>query len=126
MEKGKQRVEDEGKGEGPSKRPRVGAMSEWREQRWAEVGDPQVGTQVIEALWALNARLDEVQAELVASWEAALESMQLLCQSVTFNLRRIEMMLAVRRDWSWEEGEPEVRGSGEAEELEGQVEERAE
>ena len=33
------------------------------------------------------------------------------------------MMLAVWRDWSWEEGELEVEGSGESEELEGQVEE---
>ena len=32
----------------------------------------------------------------------------------------------VRRDWSRDEGEPEVRGSEEAEESEGQVEEWAE
>ena len=32
-EKGKQRVEDKGEGAGPSKRPRVGPMSEWLEQR---------------------------------------------------------------------------------------------
>ena len=44
MEKGKRRVEDEGEGEGPSKRPRVGASSEQTEQRWMEVGDPQVGS----------------------------------------------------------------------------------
>ena len=39
MEKGKQRAEDEGKGAGPSKRPRVRPSSEWM-----EVGDPQVGS----------------------------------------------------------------------------------
>ena len=32
----------------------------------------------------------------------------------------------VLRDQSWEEGEPEVEGSGEAEESGGQVEEQAE
>ena len=36
------------------------------------------------------------------------------------------MLLAVWRDQSWEEGELEVGGSGEAEESEGQVEEWAE
>ena len=49
-----------------------------------------------------------------------------LCQLVIFNLCWIETTLAVQRDWSWEEGEPEVRGSGEAEESEGQAEEWAE
>ena len=39
MEKGKQRVENEGEGEGLSKRPRVGPLLEWM-----EVGDPQVGS----------------------------------------------------------------------------------
>ena len=43
-EKGKQRVEDKGKGEGPSKRPRVGLSLEQMEQRWSEVRDPQVGS----------------------------------------------------------------------------------
>ena len=43
-----------------------------------------------------------------------------------YNLHQIEMSLAVQRDWSQEEGEPEVEGSGEAEELGGQVEERVE
>ena len=51
-EKGKRRAEDEGEGAGPSKRPRVGPTSEWR---WMEVEDPQVGSRVVEALWALNA-----------------------------------------------------------------------
>ena len=87
MEKGKQRVEDEGKG--PSKRPRVGLTLEWMERRWAGVGDPQVGSQVVEALWALNAHLGKIQAELVAGWEAALESTWLLCQLVIYNLWRI-------------------------------------
>ena len=36
------------------------------------------------------------------------------------------MMLAVWRDWSREEGEPEVEGLGEAEGSGGQAEERAE
>ena len=36
------------------------------------------------------------------------------------------MTLAVQRDQSWEEGEPEVGGLGEAEESGGQVEEQAE
>ena len=36
-----------------------------------EVRDPQVGFQVVEALWALNACLGEIQAELVAGQEAA-------------------------------------------------------
>ena len=123
MEKGKQRAEDEGEGEGPSERPRVRLASEQTEQRWAEVRDPQVGSQVIEALWALNARLGEIQAELVASWEATSESTQLLRRSMIYNLCRIEMTLVVQRDWSQEEGEPEVGGSGGAEESEGQVEE---
>ena len=43
-EKGKQRMEGEGEGAGPSKRPRVGQMSEQMEQRWTEVEDPQVGS----------------------------------------------------------------------------------
>ena len=81
-----------------------------------EVEDPQMGSHVVEALWALNAFLREIQAEMVASREAALESMQLLHRSMTYNLRQIEMTLAVWRDWSREEGEPEVKGSGEAEE----------
>ena len=88
--------------------------------------DPQVGSQVAEALWALNTCLGEMQAELVASREAVLEGMQLLCQSVVYNLCQIEMMLVVRRDQSWEEGELEVEGSGEAEELGERVEERTE
>ena len=33
------------------------------------------------------------------------------------------MTLAVKREWSWEEGDPEVGGLGEAEESGGQVEE---
>ena len=45
MEKGKWRAEDEGEGEGASKRLRVGTVAlEWMEQRWAEVEDPQVGS----------------------------------------------------------------------------------
>ena len=123
LEKGKWRAEDEGKGEGPSKRPRVGPSLEWMEQRRTEAGDPQVGSRVVEALWALNACLGEMQAELVAGQEAVLEGMQLLRQSVVYNLCWIEMMLAVWRDQSWEEGEPEVEGSGEAEELGEWVEE---
>ena len=43
-----------------------------------------------------------------------------------YNLHQIKMMLAVWRDQNQEEGEPEVRGSGEAEESEGQAEEWAE
>ena len=81
-EKGKQRVEDEGEGEGPSKRPRVRSLSERTEWRRTEVGDPQVGSQVIEALWALNACLGEIQAKLVAGQEAVLESVWLLCWRV--------------------------------------------
>ena len=126
MEKGKRRAEDEGEGEGASKRLRVGPVSEQTEQRWAEVGDPQVGSQVVEALWALNTCLGKIQAELVTSWEAESEGVWLLCQSVIYNLQRIKMMLAVRRDQSQDEGELEVGGSGEAEELEGQVEEQVE
>ena len=99
---------------------------EWTEWRRTEVGDPQVGSQVIEALWALNACLGEIQAELVAGQEAASESMWLLCRSVIYNLHWIEMMLVVWRDWSREEGELEVEGSGEAEESGEQVKERAE
>ena len=66
---------------------------------------------------ALNARLGEIQAKLVASREAASESTWLLHRSMIFNLHWIEMTLAVQRDWSWEEGELEVEGSGDAEEL---------
>ena len=43
-EKGKRRVEDEGEGAGPSKRPRVRPSLEWMEWRWTEVEDPQVGS----------------------------------------------------------------------------------
>ena len=107
-EKGKWRAEDEGEGVGPSKRPRVRPTSEWLEWRWTEAEDPQVGSRVIEALWALNARLGEIQAEMVASWEAASESARLLRCSMTYNLHWIEMTLAVQRDRSWESGELEV------------------
>ena len=48
-----------------------------------------------------------------------LESAWLLRQSMIYNLCWIKMMLTVRRDRSWEEGEPEVEGSGEAEESRG-------
>ena len=41
-------------------------------------------------------------------------------------MHRIELTLGVWREQSQDEGEPEVRGSGEAEESEGQVEEQAE
>ena len=91
-----------------------------------EVGDPQVGSRVVEALWALNACLGKIQAKLVAGWEATLESAWLLCQSVISNLHRIKMMLVVWRDRSREEGELEVKGSGEAEESGEQVEEQVE
>ena len=121
MEKGKRGAEDKGEGVGPSKRPRVGLMSEW-----TEVEDPQVGSQVVEALWALHTRLGEVQAKLVTSRDATSESVWLLHCSMIYNLRRIEMMLAVWRDQSREEGEPAVKGSGEAEELGERVEERTE
>ena len=107
MEKGKQRAEDEGEGEGASKRLRVRLVSEWMEVR-----DPQVGSQVVEALWALNTHLSEIQAELVSSQEAMSESTWLLHWSVIYNLHQIKMMLAVQRDWSQDEGEPEVGGSG--------------
>ena len=110
-------MEDKGKGAGPSKRPRVRPSAKQMEQRWTEVKDPQVGSRVVEALWALNARLGKIQAELVASWEATSESMQLLHRSMIYNLRQIEMTLAVQRDQSQEEGEPEVKGPEEAEEL---------
>ena len=119
-------MEDEGEGVGPSKRPRVGPSSEWMERRWTEVKNPQVGSRVIEALWALNTRLGEIQAELVAGREAMSESVQLLHHSMIYNLHRIKMTLVVRRDQSQEEGELEVEGSGEAEELGGQAEEQAE
>ena len=49
-------------------------MSEQMERRRTEVKDPQVGSRVIEALWAPNARLGEIQAEMVAGWEATSES----------------------------------------------------
>ena len=45
---------------------------------------------------------------------------------MTYNLRRIEMTLAVQRDQSQEEGEPEVEGLWEAEESGEWVEEWAE
>ena len=55
-----------------------------------------------------------------------LESAWLLHRSMIYNLRQIKMSLVVQRDWSRDEGELEVEGSGEAEELGGQVEERVE
>ena len=91
-----------------------------------EVKDPQLGSRVVEVLWALNAHLGKIQAELVTGWEAMSESVWLLCHSMIFNLRQIEMTLVVQRDQSWEEGEPEVEGLGEAEELGEQVEEQTE
>ena len=93
---------------------------------WMESKDLQMGSQIVEALWALNACLDAIEGELVTSQEAALESVWLLHWLVVYNLHWIEMMLAVWGDWSRDEGEPEVRGSEEAEESEGQVEEQAE
>ena len=67
-------MEDEGKGVGPSKRPRVGLMLERMERKRMEVEDPQVGSRIVEALWALNAHLGEIHAELVAGQEAVSES----------------------------------------------------
>ena len=64
--------------EGASKRPRVRLALGQTEQRWVEVEEPQVGSQVIEALWALNTCLSDIQAKLVTSWEATSESVQLL------------------------------------------------
>ena len=52
--------------------------------------------------------------------------MQLLHRSMIYNLRQIEMTLAVQRDRSQEEGEPEVKGPEEAEELGERVEEQME
>ena len=49
--------------------------------------------------------------------------MRLLRCSLIFNLHWIEMTLVVQRDRSREEGEPEVKGSGEAEESGEWVEE---
>ena len=118
--------EGEVEGGGPGKRPRVGLSLERMEQRQMEVEDPQVGSQVIEALWALNACPGEIQAELVASQEAMSESVRLLHHSIIYNLHQIEMTLAVRRDRSWEEREPEVEGLEEAEELGEQAEEQTE
>ena len=82
-----------------------------------------MGSQIVEALWALNSCLGTIEGELVASQEAMLDSAWLLHWSMVHNLHQIEMTLVVQRDWSWDEGEPEVGGSGGAEELEGQVEE---
>ena len=73
-EKGKRRVEDEGEGAGHGKRPRVRPTLEWMEWRRTEVKDPQVGSCIVEALWALNARLGEIQAEMVTGREATSES----------------------------------------------------
>ena len=101
-------------------------MSEQMEWRWSEVRDPQVGSRVVEALWALNTHLGEIQAELVAGREAVSESARLLHWFMIYNLHWIEMTLVVRRDRSQEEGELEVEGLGEAEELGGQAEEWAE
>ena len=60
---------------------------------------------------------------MVTGREATSESAQLLHRSMIYNLHQIEMTLAVWRDWSREEGEPEVKGSGEAEELGARAEE---
>ena len=70
--------------------------------------------------------MGEIHTELVTSREAMLESAWLLHRLMVYNLRSIEMSLAIWRDRSWEEGELEVKGSGEAEESGGQAEERAE
>ena len=99
---------------------------EQTEQRRMEGEDPQMGSQIVEALWALNSCMGAIKGELAASWEAALESVQLLHQLVIYNLCWIEMTLAVWGDQSQDKGELEVRGSGEAEESVGRVEEWAE
>ena len=54
------------------------------------------------------------------------ESTRLLHCSMIYNLCQIEMTLAVWRDRSQEEGEPEVKGLGEAEEFGEWAEEQAE
>ena len=78
-------MEDEG--EGSNKRLRVRmVVTEWMEQRWEEGGDSQLGSQVVEALWALNTHLGAIEGELVTSWETTVESMQLLCHSLIYNL----------------------------------------
>ena len=78
-----------------------------------------MGSWIVEALWDLNSHLGVIEGELVASQEVVLESAWLLHWSVVYNLCQIEMTLVVQRDWSWDEGEPEVGGSEGAEELEG-------
>ena len=106
------------------KRLKVGpTVLEQMEQRQTEGEDPQVGSRIVEALWALNTHLGNIKAELDTSWEAMLESMRPLHQSVVYNLHWIEMTLVVQRDQSRDEGELEVGGSGEAEESEGRAEE---
>ena len=94
MEKGKWRVEDKGKGKGTSKRPKVGPMA--LEGTEGEV--PQVGSQVVEALWALNTCVGDIQAKLVASREVTSESVQLLCCLLIYNMHQIELTSVVWRE----------------------------
>ena len=62
--------------------------------------DSQMGSHIVEALWALNTCLGAIESELVTSQETALESMWLLRCSLIYNMRWIEMTLAVQRERS--------------------------
>ena len=68
-------------------------------QQQEEGKDSQLGSQIIEALWALNTCLGAIESELVTSWEAMSESAWLLHWSLIYNMHQIEMTLAV---W-WEQ-----------------------
>ena len=75
MEKGKQRTEDKGEGEGPSKRPRVAAeeMEVWAEEMeraersWKEDSGLLLGAKVARAIWQLSECISSVMEKLVAS-----------------------------------------------------------
>ena len=80
MVKGKQRAEDEG--EVSNKRLRVElVVTEWRQGGGK---DSQLGSWIVEALWALNTHLGAIESKLVASWEDTLESAWLLHHSLVY------------------------------------------
>ena len=125
MKEGKRRAEGEGRA-GKRQRVKIQEMQEaGGVERWQnENRGLQLGAKVVEVLWHLNNCLVLVEEELAVSWEAAMENVWLLHHLLVHNLWKIKMTLEGQR--GQEEGESEVGGSGEVEELEEWAEEQAE
>ena len=127
---GQRRVEGK---RGSRKRPRVVAEEtevrveemERAERSWKEDSGLLLGAKVARVIWQLSKHLSSVAEELVVSREVTAEESRLLCHVLVCNLRCIEMAFEGQRSQE-EEGESEVEGAEVVEELERQVEERAE